>query len=128
TSWYYTRYSNKNKITVLIVNSAIVGYYVLYKISKKLLKDILDLKYSGDYDFPESELNKSRGATYISSLLVKPEFRKHSIPLLHQLYNDVKKIKEICAIAVSPIGKRLSKKIMDCVGNIKNSEVYYKNN
>ena len=34
TSWYFKRYNNNNKVTVLKVDGKIVGYYLFYTIQR----------------------------------------------------------------------------------------------
>ena len=74
--WYYKRYSDKNNIFCLYVDDKIVGYFIFYKISKRLFDDILSLKYYEDYSFPESEVNVKSNFFYMPSVVVLIKYRK----------------------------------------------------
>lgn len=115
-SWYFTRYSENNEITVLKVNNKIVGYYLFLTISENLFKDICNLKYSGDYDFPEEQVNVNSYIYYLPSVLVKAKFRNFTYLLLKELIKDFLKKEKVVAIAVSDEGKRMCGKYMKCIG------------
>lgn len=127
TKWYYTRYTNKNDVTVLCVNNKIVGYYLFYTISENLFKDICALKYVEDYSFPQDEVNVESDYFYVPSVLVKKEYKKYSLLLLLSLKKNVLDKKKLVAIAVSKNGKKMCKKYMKKMGNVnKNVSVYAK--
>ena len=129
TSWYFKRYNINNKVTVLKVDGKIVGYYLFYTISEKLLKDICELKFSGDYDFDEQEVNVASDIEYIPSVLVKKEYSQFAYRLLLQLKKDIINKKRLVAIAISSEGKRMCEKFMINVGSIekKNVNIYILN-
>ena len=111
------------------VNGKIVGYYLFYTISEKLLKDICELKFSGDYYFDEHEVNVASDIEYIPSVLVKKEYLQFAYRLLLQLKKDIINKKRLVAIAISSEGKRMCEKFMINVGSIekKNVNIYILN-
>ena len=127
TSWYFKTYSAKNKITVLYVNNKIAGYFLFYGITKNLYNKICALKYAGDYNFPESEINVNTKYLYLPSVLVKNEYRQYSVPLILQLNRKIKELSKnntIVAIAVSEVGIRMCEKYMKFLGNCKEAKIY----
>jgi len=125
-SWYHKRYSNKNFVYLLQINNEIVGYFNLINITKNLFNDICNLKYSDDYSFPEKEVNVKSDYYYLPSILVKKEFRKHSVHLIYELYKIVSKIENLCVIAVSEEGKKLANFVLSELGNCGNSTIFAK--
>lgn len=125
--WYYRRYSSKNNIFCLYVDNKIVGYFLYYKISKKLFDDILHLKYDNDYDFPESETNVKSNFYYMPSVIVSKKYRNHATPLLRELIKEGTKKKHLVVITVSKEGCRLAKNMLSFIGTVnkeKNIDVY----
>lgn len=120
-SWYFERYSDKNKIFLLIIDGKIVGYFLFVEISKTLFDDILKLKYDNDYVFPVKDWNCKSGCFYIPSVLVKKEFSQFSLPLLKRLYKEVSTKNKLVAITVSKEGHKMAEKILKFVG-VANTE------
>lgn len=125
-NWYLERYSDSNEVTTLCVNNKIVGYYILITISEKLYSDILDLKYTGDYNFPVNEINSKTNLFYNPSILVHPDFRKYSFRLIRQFKKDILNKENLVAIAISHNGKRMCEKYMQLVGCPKENVWVYK--
>lgn len=127
TSWYFNRYNSSRKITVLKVDNEIVGYYLFIPITKKLYEEICNLKYEGDYNFPESELYVKSNIEYIPSVLVKEEYKKYAPHLLMSLKNELKTKQTVVAIAISKEGHRMCNKVMRKVGDVTNTISVYSN-
>ena len=108
TDWYFKRYNKNNVVYVLLVDGAIVGYFNLLNISKKLFNDICKIKYTQDYSFPENEINVESDYVYMPSLVVKEGYRKYSIHLIVKLKQIIEKTKNFVVIAISDEGKKLS--------------------
>ena len=128
-SWYFQRYSDKNDIFLLTVEDKIVGYFLFYSITKKLFDEILSLKYDGDYDFSESEVNVKSNFFYVPSVLVLKEYRKYCVPLLKKLLKESSKKKNLVAITISNEGKRMAESMLSYIGTAnkeKNICVYVK--
>lgn len=118
TSWYFKRYSDKNDIFCLCVDDKIVGYFVYYKISKKLFDDILRLKYSDDYNFPESETNVKSDFYYMPSVIVAQKYRDYAVSLLRKLIEEGAKKKHLAVITISKEGRRLAETMLTYIGTV----------
>lgn len=119
TEWYFKRYNNKNSIFLLMLDNKIIGYFLFYKISKKLFDDIRNLKYSGDYVFPIEEVNVKSNYYYLPSILVKKRFRQYSLILIKRLKQEIDKIENLVVITISKNGKRLAEKSLIYLGSPK---------
>ena len=126
TSWYFTRYSEKNIVYVLVVNDEIVGYFNLLNVSKKLFDDIYCLRYSQDYNFPESDVNVESDYLYMPSMVVRKEYRKYSMPLILMLKEVIKKSRNLIVIAISNEGKKLASICLEKVGSKGRSTIFAK--
>lgn len=126
TKWYFERYSKKNKAFLLYVNKQIVGYFLFVTISERLFNDILSLKYDGDYDFPHEETNVPTDFYYMPSLVVKENYRKHSLPLIVKLKQEISKKENLVVISISPAGKALARLVLTEVGSCNDAGIFCK--
>ena len=117
-SWYFNRYSNKNEVFLLAVDKQIVGYFLFYNISEKLFNDVLNLKYSGDYTFPENEVNVKSNYYYIPSVLVAKKYREYSFLLLRKLKLECEKKQNLIAITISEEGRRMAETMLSYAGTV----------
>lgn len=125
-SWYFQRYSSKNKVWVLEADGIVEGYCLVYSITKELFDEVCALKYSGDYDFPEDQVNVESEYFYMPSVVVKEGFRSHSMMLLAKLKQEIKKRENVVVIAISDAGKRLAGLYLKFVGTKDSTAIYAK--
>jgi len=125
-SWYTERYNETNSVHALVINKKIVGYFCIYKISKKLFKDILNLKYDNDYNFPLKEIFKKTNYHYMSSILVLEKYRRYSFLLIRRLQKIVNSLDNLVVITVSKEGKMLAEKMLKYIGKSNNAIIFAK--
>lgn len=124
-NWYQERYNDNNKVTVLIVDNCVVGYFVFYGISEKLFNDICNLKYDNDYYFDNKDVVYDSKYKYFASVLVKKEYRKCCLPLIVELERQFKELENVVAIAVSNEGDKMCSKYMEFIGKVNNKANIY---
>ena len=115
-SWYFRRYTDENEVYLLKVDDEIVGYFLFCNISEKLYQYIRSLKYEEDYSFPLSEVNVKSKYEYMPSILVKREYRQHSLTLIRELKKQMDLRDNVAIIAVSKIGNLMAKRVAKFVG------------
>lgn len=125
--WYLERYNENSEVTVLKVDEVICGYFIFYGIKENLFERICNLEYDNDYYFDVKDIDINSNKKYFASVLVKKEYRHLALPLIKELDNQFRELKNVVAIAVSKEGRKMCERYMRKLGNVNNkADVYLK--
>lgn len=108
--YWYNRYNENNKVTLLLDKDEIVGYVIIAGIDKDLYKAIKNKLIVGDISINPNKFNYKSKYKYLSSIVIKNQYQKkgYGTKLIEKALEEEKG--RIISITISNDGFNLLKK------------------
>lgn len=124
-SWY-NRYSDNSYIYLLKDNDKIVGYLYGTFITEKLYNLFINGKIINDYLIDKEEFLQSSDYIYLTSIVIKDEYRnKHYGSLLQEKFLKDNKDKKIVVLTISNSGYNLANKYFELYRQIDENHTIF---
>lgn len=124
-SWY-NRYSDNSYVYLLKDNDKIVGYLYGTFITEKLYNLFINGKIINDYLIDKEEFLQSSDYIYLTSIVIKDEYRnKHYGSLLQEKFLKDNKDKKIVVLTISNSGYNLANKYFELYRQIDENHTIF---